>query len=273
MIVYYKWSSNLLMAAGGILGALAGYGYLGGNILHNENRIAVFVLALFVFAGIVLFRVLGAALAARRLRRVLAKLYRDAEPEEFLRSFAPLQSRVPRHLAEYANGQNHISFAREALGDFAGAEEAIRELKPETLQMHALSTTALLVNQRVNLSILSGKEEEAEEGIGELRRLSEAAEKRAGLLKRNLEQCIRLQTVRLDALRGSADTDTEYLREEIRFSSNLIHQKEMQLELAEFHLRRGEEENGRELLRALLRQEKGLYSERRARALLEEVRT
>jgi hypothetical protein len=271
MIVYFKWFSNLLMAVGGILGALAGYLYLGGNILGNKSRVAVFILALFIFAGIILFRILGAVIATGRLKKVLAKLYQDADPQGFLREFEPMNARVPRNLAEYANGQNHISFAREALGDFAGAEEAIRDLQPENLKLHALTTTALLTNQKTNLSILSGNTEAAQTRIEDLRTLAGAAEKRAAMLKQNLETCIRLQTARLKALQGSEDADTEYLREEIRLSSNLIHKKEIQLELAEYCLKTGKVEEGRKLLQEILQEEKGLHSEQRARELLKEV--
>ncbi len=67
---------------------------------------------------------------------------------------------------------------------------------------------------------------------------------------------------------GSAGTDTGYLEEEINASTNLIHKKEMQLELARFLMGQGEQDHARQILEDILKDRRGLHSEKIAQELL-----
>ena len=274
MIVYYKRMTNLLMAAGAVIGAVLGWIHFGGNILNNENKTAVFVFALFIFAGIIVFRFVGAIVASKKLKKVQAILYGEADPKRFLETFEPVNEKVPHNLAEYANGQNWISYAKEALGDFDGAFDAIKDLKPNELKIHALTTSALIVNQKTNLQILKRDYEAAEFQIEDLKHLKELADKRAKMLAGNLEQQIKVHEARIAAAKGSEDADIKYLEEEIQYATNEIYKKEMQLEVAEYYLRKGKEDKAEfdkamELLKDIIKEPKGLYTETKATELME----
>lgn len=270
MIVYFKKVSNLIMILGGVLGGIAAWFYLHGELLSTEHPTNVFIFALWIFAGVILFRVIASVYATRKLKKLQAELYKDCKPQEFLDHFEALNAGIPHNLAEYAHGQNNISFAREALGDFDGAMDAIKDLKPQELRIHALTTTALIVNQKANLQILRKDFEAASFQIEDLYRIKEVAEKRAKMLADNLGQVIRLQEARIAAAKGDENTDIAYLEEEEKLSTNLIHKKEIALELAEYYLRTGQKENGVKKLEAVLENERGLYPETRARELLED---
>jgi hypothetical protein len=93
------------------------------------------------------------------------------------------------------------------------------------------------------------------------------------MLYSNLEQQIRVQENRIAAARGKEDTDIKYLEEEIQFASNPIYKKEMQVEAAEFYLRRSGEdkehfEKAMKLLKEVVEERKGLYTEKRADELM-----
>jgi len=274
MIVYYKRMANLLMVLGAIIGALMGVIHYHGKILGNEDKVAVFVFALFIFTGIIVFRFIGAILANKRLKEVQSRLFVEADPKGFLESFEPINARVPHNLAEYANGQHWISYAKEALGDFDGAWDAIKDLNPGELKIHALTTSSLIVNQKANLNILKRDFEAAAYQIDDLKHLKELADKRARMLSTNLEQQIRVQEARIAAAQGREDTDIQYLEEEIQYASNPIYKKEMQLEVAEFYLRKGNVDKdsfdkAMGLLRDIVSNRKGLYTEERADKLIE----
>ncbi len=278
MIVYYKRMANLLMVLGALIGALMGVAHYHGKILGNENKVAVFVFALFIFTGIIVFRFIGAILANKRLKAVQSKLFVDADPAGFLESFEPVNAKVPHNLAEYANGQHWISYAREALGDFDGAWDAIKDLNPGELKIHALTTSSLIVNQKANLKILKRDYEAATYQIEDLKHLKELADKRARMLSSNLEQQIRVQEARIAAAQGREDTDIQYLEEEIQYASNPIYKKEMQLEVAEYYLRRGNVDKASfdkamNHLKDIVREKKGLYTEKRAEKLIEKPDT
>lgn len=274
MIVYYKWMANLMMVLGAFLGAIMGYIQLGGKILSNENKTAVFIFALFIFAGIIVFRFVGAIVASKKLKRVQGILYRDADPKGFLETFEPVNAKVPHELAEYANGQNWISYAKEALGDFDGAWDAIKDLKPNELKIHALTTSALIVNQKTNLQILKRDYDAAVFQIEDMKHLKELADKRAKMLSSNLEQQIKVHEARIAAAKGSESADIKYLEEEIQYATNMIYKKEMQLEVAEYYLRMGKTDKTKfdkamDLLKDIKKDPKGLYSETRASELME----
>lgn len=268
MIVYYKRMANALMLLGAILGGALGFFYFHGQILTNADKTTVFWWALWIFAGIILGRLFGAILANRRLQKVQKQLYVDADPAGFLKNFEGVNARVPKNLAEYANGQHWISYAKEALGDFEGAWDAIKDLRPEELRVHALTSSALIVNQKANLQILRGDLEAAGFQIEDLRHLEELSVKRAARLAENLKQQIRVHEARIAAAEGRADADIPYLEEEVQYAGNAIYRKEIQLELAEYALRTGNAEKAKAYLQAILSDRKGLYTETRAEELL-----
>lgn len=274
MIVYYKWMANLMMVLGAFIGAVMGYIHLGGKILNNENKTAVFVFALFIFAGIIVFRFIGAIVASKKLKKVQGILYTDADPKSFLEVFEPVNAKVPHELAEYANGQNWISYAKEALGDFEGAWDAIKDLKPNELKIHALTTSALIVNQKANLQILKRDYEAADFQIEDLKHLKELADKRAKMLSANLDQQIKVHESRIAAAKGRDDADIKYLEEEIQYATNVIYKKEIQLEVAEYYLRKSNVDKtvydkAMELLHEIIKERKGLYTETRAEELIQ----
>lgn len=268
MIVYYKRMANAIMLLGAVLGAVFGFVYFHGQILNNPDKTAVFVWALWVFAGVIVGRLLAAMLANKRLQAVQKQLYVDADPAGFLQNFEAVNARVPKNLAEYANGQHWISFAKEALGDFEGAWDAVKDLKPDELRIHALTSSALIVNQKANLQILRGDLEAASFQIEDLKKLKVVSEKRAARLAENLAQQIRVHEARIAAAEGRLDADIPYLEEEIQYAGNAIYRKEMQLELAEYALRTGDQKKADAYLESIIADRKGLYTEKRADELL-----
>lgn len=268
MIVYYKRMANAIMLLGAVLGGVLGLIYFHGQILNNPDKTTVFVWALWIFAGVIAGRLLAAMLANKRLQAVQKQLYTDADPAGFLQNFEAVNARVPKNLAEYANGQHLVSFAKEALGDFEGAWDAVKDLKPDELRIHALTSSALIVNQKANLQILRGDLEAASFQIEDLKKLKLVSEKRAARLAENLAQQIRVHEARIAAAEGRADADIPYLEEEIQYAGNVIYRKEMQLELAEYALRTGDQEKARAYLHDIIADRKGLYTEKRADELL-----
>lgn len=268
MIVYYKRMANAIMLLGAVLGGVLGLIYFHGQILNNPDKTTVFVWALWIFGGVIAGRLLAAMLANKRLQAVQKQLYTDADPAGFLQNFEAVNARVPKNLAEYANGQHWISFAKEALGDFEGAWDAVKDLKPDELRIHALTSSALIVNQKANLQILRGDLEAASFQIEDLKKLKLVSEKRAARLAENLAQQIRVHEARIAAAEGRADADIPYLEEEIQYAGNIIYRKEMQLTLAEYALRTGDQEKARVYLHDIIADRKGLYTEKRADELL-----
>lgn len=268
MIVYYKRMANAIMLLGAVLGGVLGLIYFHGQILNNPDKTTVFVWALWIFAGVIAGRLLAAMLANKRLQAVQKQLYTDADPAGFLQNFEEVNARVPKNLAEYANGQHWVSFAKEALGDFEGAWDAVKDLKPDELRIHALTSSALIVNQKANLQILRGDLEAASFQIEDLKKLKLVSEKRAARLAENLAQQIRVHEARIAAAEGRADADIPYLEEEIQYAGNIIYRKEMQLTLAEYALRTGDQEKARAYLHDIIADRKGLYTEKRADELL-----
>ena len=268
MIVYYKRMANAIMLLGAVLGGVLGLIYFHGQILNNPDKTTVFVWALWIFAGVIIGRLLATMLANKRLQAVQKQLYTDADPAGFLQNFEEVNARVPKNLAEYANGQHWVSFAKEALGDFEGAWDAVKDLKPDELRIHALTSSALIVNQKANLQILRGDLEAASFQIEDLKKLKLVSEKRAARLAENLAQQIRVHEARIAAAEGRADADIPYLEEEIQYAGNVIYRKEMQLTLAEYALRTGDQEKARAYLHDIIADRKGLYTEKRADELL-----
>ncbi|MDO5833265.1 MAG: hypothetical protein Q4Q21_01545, partial [Lachnospiraceae bacterium] len=152
--------------------------------------------------------------------------------------------------------------------DFEGAWDAVKDLKPDELRIHALTSSALIVNQKANLQILRGDLEAASFQIEDLKKLKAVSEKRAARLAENLAQQIRVHEARIAAAEGRLDADIPYLEEEVQYAGNAIYRKEMQLELAEYALRTGDQEKARAYLHDIIADRKGLYTEKRADELL-----
>ncbi len=269
MIAYFKNTANFCMGLGAVLGAVIGYFYFHGHILDNADLTTVFWFALFIILGILIGRVVGMQVAIRKLANVQALLYKESNPDAFLAVFEKVNERVPHNLAEYANGRCLISFAHEAKGEFEQAFDDIKDLDPNHLRIHALTTSSMVVNQKANLWILRKDFLAAQDQIDDLKHLSELAHKRAKMLETNLNAQIRLHEARIAAAKGDANADIDYLKEEIDLSTNQIHKKEMQLELAEYYLRTGKKDEGIKTLREILENPISLYTEKRARELLE----
>ncbi len=268
MVVYFRKMNTLFMILGISIAAVIGLVVFKGRILVSEDIARLFFFVLLLVAGLVCGRVAAACCANNRLKKLYAILYSESDPQRFIDRFEPVLSKVPKDMAEYMDGCCHLSFAKEALGDFDGAYDYIKDLDPETLKLHALPAAARITNQKANLSILKQDENEARELIASLGILREAAEKRAPMLAQNLLDCITLHMARLDALTNSPETDTHYLLEEISRSTNLIHKKEIELELAEFYLRRDRKSEAEDLLDSILATGHGLYTEKKAREFL-----
>ncbi|MCR5809845.1 MAG: hypothetical protein K6G34_00335 [Lachnospiraceae bacterium] len=264
MVAYFRKMNIMLMILGGVAGAAIGFLLCGGIILGGDIT-RIFLFAMSIAAGIIISRTLASQIANRKLQSIYKILYKDLNPRRFIEEFAPLLETVPKNLAEYMTGCCHLSFAYEALGEFDDAYNVISGLKPEELRLHALSTTSLITNQKANLSILTWQEDRARALISDLEVLRSAASKRAATLAQNLGECIRLHNARLDAKNSSPDTDVAYLREEIEKSTNTIHRKEMQLELADYMSRQGAAEEARGLLEDITSSDFGLYTEKKAK--------
>ena len=217
------------------------------------------------FLGIIFSRILSAGYANRKLREMYRKLYAETKPQEFIDLFTPRLSQVPQNLAEYMDGRVRLSFAEEALGHFDRALELLADLRPEELKLHTLTASSLVVNQRAGIFLLEKDTAAAAEQIEDLKELRKMAEKRAATLASNLTQCIRLGEARIRAAEGAmTEEDEKYLQEEIRLSTNVIHQKEMQLALAEGYLLTDRQAEAEALLKEITAERSGLWTEEAA---------
>ncbi len=268
MVVFFRKMNTLFIILGIALAAVIGLIIFQGRILVSGDIPRLFFFVLLLVAGLIAGRLLAACTANDRLRKIYAILYSESDPKRFIEEYEPLLSNVPKDLAEYMDGCCHLSFAREALGEFDEAYGLIKDLDPDSLKLHALSAASRITNQKANVCILKGERDEARALIDYLGILREAAQKRAPMLAQNLSECINLHTARLSALENDPRTDTDYLEDEITRSTNLIHKKEIELELAGFLLRQGKWDAARGLLEDILATEHGLYTEKKARELL-----
>lgn len=238
MVAYFKLQNNLFMAAGAAIGFLiAALGY--GGIRAGASYADVFVIALFVFVGVVVGRIFAGFWAKRKLARMSALLYQEGKPEEFLARFTPVVEKTPRQTVEYVDGRVKLAYAWEALGDFEKGLAMLKGLEPENLRLHSLVGTALVENQRMRLYLLMEDLEKAAAQLERLRELREETVGRSSTLAQNLGQCVRLAENWLGFLKGE-EWDTAYIREEASLAANPVHKAEMLLLLA--RMERGEEE-------------------------------
>ena len=269
MAIYFKKTTYLYMFLGGLAGALIGILLFQGQVITGGSPARLCAFAMMVFLGIIAGRILAIRKASKKLNEVYRKLYTDGDPDAFITAFEPMLEAVPNDHAEYIDGACRMSFAYEAKGEFDQAKNMIKDLDPYALQLHALPSAALLANQTASLALLEGDIETAENELNGLKELKEAASKRAKSLASNIDQCIKLIDTRINALQGSEETDEAYLKEEIELSTNPIHKKEIQLELAKYLLKRERREEAVEILENITAGSKGLWSETQASSLLE----
>ncbi len=267
MVAYFKLQNNLFMVGGGLLGfLLALLNYAG--LSERGSYATVFLIAMYVFAGVIVGRVASSFFANRRVKAMTALLYQEGKPAEFLEKFEPLSDKVPDNVVEYVDAKNKVAYAYEALGEFEKGLAVVDALKPEELKLHSLAGTSLTENQRMRFYLLSGEIEKAEGQLERLKELQEEAEGRANTLAKNLQECVRLAGNWLNFLKGE-EYDSAYIEEEIRYAGNRIHKSEMQLLLARMNHAEGREEPARALLQEAAETGAGLYAGAEATKLLE----
>lgn len=226
MVAYFRVQNNLFMAAGAGLGLLIAVFGLRTWIQPNAGYASAFVIGLVVFAGVIAGRLLSAAWARRKRDGILAVLYQDQKPEQFIEKFSPVVEKTPQNTAEYVDGIHHLAYAYEAMGAFDKGLELMNRLQPENLKLHMLVCSSLVTNQKLRLYLLKGETEAAEEQLEQLKRLQEAAIVRAPSVGNSLSQCIRLAEVWLECLAGNQE-HISYIKEELSLANNWIHKREM----------------------------------------------
>ena len=69
-----------------------------------------------------------------------------------------------------------------------------------------------------------------------------------------------MHEARIAAAEGRLDADIPYLEEEVQYAGNAIYRKEMQLTLAEYALRTGDQEKARAYLHDIIADRKEAYT-------------
>lgn len=226
MVAYFRVQNNLFMAIGAGLGLLIAVFGLRPWIVSNAGYASAFVIGLVVFAGVIIGRILSAAWAKRKRESLLALLYREEQPEQFIEKFAPIVEKTPRNTVEYVDGTHHLAYAYEAMGDFDRSLELLGRLQPEELKMHTLVCCGLVTNQKLRLHLLKEETETAKDELEQLRVLQEAAAVRAPSVGKSLAQCVRLAEVWLECLDGNQE-NISYIQEEMSLANNWVHKREM----------------------------------------------
>lgn len=267
MVAYFKLQNNLFMALGAAAGLLAALLSMSSLMQSEMLFLKLFMIMLFVLIGVVLGRLLSSIWANKRLRELNHLLYQRCDPAAFLEKFVPIAAKVPVTTAEHVDAQTKIAFAHEALGQLDQGLEALKDLKPQELKLHALQCTALTANQMLRLYLLKEDCEAAAEKLKELEQVQETASVRAPTLGRNLAECIRLGQNWLNVLQDE-ECDLDYLREEITLSQNRIHKSEMQLLLGRALMNCGRFDEALDLYGEAAATAPDLYAGQQAMALL-----
>ncbi len=226
MIAYFVVQNNLFMALGAVLAGIAAVAGMRMQLYSAAGYMRAFVIGLFVIGGAILGRIFSAAWANRRRRCLLDILYRDRNPEQFIRKFAPIVDRIPRNTVEYVDGTLQMAYAYEAEGAYDKGLELTEGLQPEKLKMHMLVSCGLVSNQKLRLHLLKGDQEAAQKALEQIRMIQTVAAARAPLVGERLLQCIQLAEVWLEVLNGNRE-HIAYIEEEKKLASNWIHEKEM----------------------------------------------
>lgn len=269
MVAYFKWQNNLFMVGGFLAGALISL-LCWNTVLAGETNpfTQVSFVLLLCLLGIVLGRLASAKWCNSRLTAISNKLYRDCDPEGFLKDFAPLAARVPRDNVVHADAQVKISFAHEAMGEFQKGLDDLEEVRAEELKLHSLQAKAITENQRMRLYLLLEDLPMAGLQLEELEELEQYAGQNAKMLGEQLHACNVLSRNWYHFLTGD-DVDLAYLREEADLAKNDIYRAEMELLVGRVLLQQGNRGEAETALRKAAETGKTLYPGREARRLLE----
>lgn len=267
MVAYFKRECYLFSGLGAGVGLLTAIALYPGVFSTQPEFIRMFYPAMLVIIGLISGRLYATLWANKRLSVINRILYQQGQPQEFIDRFQPIVQKANPDSAEAMAGYIKLAFAMEALGRFQEAASSLERLDPKRLKLHALTVTASLRNQQLRLALLMNEPEKIDRYLADLRDLQEIAQNRAVTVASQLTQCIRLAECWLCVLRGQ-DTDESYLSEEIQLATNSIHKSEMQLLLAQAFHNRGDEEASTKMLLAARTCGQGLWTEKRADALI-----
>ncbi len=228
MVAYFRKQTWLFML-GGFAVAMVVSAISWRTILVGEQMFTrlAFILML-ALLGVVIGRIQAAKWANKRLEALSAKLYRDRDPEGFLREFEPIAAATPRDNVVFADAQTKVSYAYEALGEFDKALDALAPVKPETMKMHSLHASAILLNHRTRVLLMKEDIPGAEASLREMKALETDANARAKMLGEQLHACNELAGNWLKFLKGEP-ADAAYLKEEADLAKNDIYRAEMEL--------------------------------------------
>lgn len=267
VVAYFRQQNKCFLAAGAIAALLLVLPLYKNWLPQQEFYMKAFYLTVPVFAGIAVGRIFSGWWAGKRLSRIESVLYNELEPERFIRIFLPLVERAPKETAEYVSGRVKLAYAYGFLGDFEESRKQMDSLQLEKLQLHALAAASLLANQMVKISLWSEDGETAEKYMEVLKNLRDTASGRAKTLAESLKNCIRLNEVWINFVKGEA-FDEAYVEEEMKLAVNRAYRSEMQLLLGKMKLEKGETEAAKALLIPLTKMRKELYPAREAARLL-----
>ena len=254
MVGYYKKLHILLM----VLGAVCGLG-----LAYIQER-GIGSMVLFPLAGAALGRIACGAFANRQVNKWNDILFRQGEPETFLQVFAPVMERTSPKTPEYVDGCNKMAYAWEAMGDFEKAASYLENLKVSDLNINGQVTTC---SNLTRIYLLQENLPAAEAALEHLREAYGSLTEKQKKLAYAGKHYARLYENWLLVLQEE-DADLEFLREEIRLSSNRIRSSELQLVLAKAYADDGDGVMAEEMLMDAMTTGMGLWAEKRARSLL-----
>ena len=258
MIGFFRKKSFLLIFLGTVIGALVGL-YL--------NR-GLFSVVLSIGMGMVVGYYVSIYLANKQVDQWNKILFQQGDPEKFIEIFMPVLEKTPKESLEYVDGHNKIAYAWEAQGEFDKALECLAGLRPEKLRGSAMDGLITTYSNRVRIQLLREDIPGAETALEAMREATELAmlkNKRLGNAGRHY---VRLYENWLLVLKEEI-SDDDFIAEEIKLSGNRIRNSELQLVLAKSYADQGEQVLAQEMLLDAMTTGTGLWTERRARELLQ----
>ena len=235
---------------------------------HAAVRILIAISAFGAF--FVLGRIAAVTYASARHRRILDVLYRQLKPSAFVELYRPLSRRCRRNEIQHALTVNYLACAYAAEGDFSRAVSLLAELEFDRLRFHRLGAEVLTLNNLCRICLQSGDVDEAEKRYAALMELKDQAEVRQPALARNLGNNMRLYREHLNLLNG-LPVDTDYLREEVELSGNVLYRADTELLLAQSLLGQGREAEALDILKRLEKEAEGVFAGRKAREIIKET--
>ena len=235
MVAYFKVRNNVFMAIGALIGAAAGAAAIWHRFYMPDGYASLFIMALFVFAGVIIGRIFSAFYANQKLNKIKDILYRQGNAKRFLEEFTPIVEHTPHQTVEYVDGIHHLAYAWEALGEYEKALELLDTLHLDRLKLHVLLASAIIINQKLHLHLLLQHQEEAKDFLEKLKEIQKEAENRAPAVGRKLSECVRLGEIWLKVILGeNIETgDIQYIQQEISLTQNPIHSRQMKVLLGE----------------------------------------